>query len=115
MENMDRNNKEKSLFAEWAKNSQGDYFMSVQDTGSYFVKRVQTEYIREYSLETVPELRDELEALWDGDKNMETVLTPVLAAAIKNKPRGQESAGTAENISKVSETKEELPMYIYNF
>ena len=115
MENMDRNCKEKSLFAEWAKNSQGDYFMPAQDTGSYFVKRIQTEYIREYSLETVPELRDELEALWDGNKNMESVLTAVLAAAIKNKPRGQERAGTAENISKVSEIKEELPMYIYNF
>lgn len=115
MENMDRNDKEKSLFAEWAKNSREDYFMSVQDTGSYFVKRIQTEYIREYSLETVPELRDELEALWDGDKNMELVLTAVLAASIKNKPRRQERAGTAEYISEVSETKEELPIYIYNF
>lgn len=115
MENMDRNDKEKSLFAEWAKTVRGDYFMPVQDTGSYFIKRDQTEYIREYSLETVPELRDELEVLWDGDKNMESVLTAVLAAAIKNKPRGQERAGTAENISKVSETTEELPIYIYNF
>lgn len=112
---MGKSDREKAFFTEWAKNSQEDYFISVQDTASYFVKRVQTEYIREYSLETVPELRDELEALWEGDKNMESVLTAVLAAAIKNKPRRQEITDTGENVSKASETKEELPMYIYNF
>ncbi len=112
---MEKNDREKAFFTEWAKNNQEDYFVSAQDTGSYFVKRVQTEYIREYSLETVPELRDELEALWEGDKNMEPVLTAVLAAAIKNKPWGQDKTDTEENVSKVSETKEQLPMYIYNF
>ena len=51
----------------------------------------------------------------DGDKNMESVLTAVLAAAIKNKPRGQDKADTEESVSKVSEIEEKLPMYIYNF
>lgn len=112
---MGKNDREKAIFTEWAKNSQKDYFMSVQDAGSYFVKREQTEYIREYSLETVPELRDELEELWDGDKNMEPVLTAVLVAAIKNKPRRQDKTDTEENVSTGLETKEVLPMYIYNF
>lgn len=112
---MGQNDREKEFFTEWAKNSQEDYFISVQDTASYFVKRVQTEYIREYSLETVPELRDELETLWEGDNNMESVLTAVLAAAIKNKPQRQDKSDTEESVSKVSETEEKLPMYIYNF
>ncbi len=112
---MGKNDREKAFFTEWAKTVKGDYFMPVQDTASYFVKRLQTEYIREYSLETVPELRDELEILWEGDKNMESVLTAVLAAAIKNKPRGQDKADTEESVSKVSEIEEKLPMYIYNF
>lgn len=60
--------------------------------------------IREYSLESVPVLREELQALW-SDQGLAQMIPNVIASAFKAK----------ERITIESQYEEELPQYIYNF
>ncbi len=114
---IDRNAREKELLKKWAEsNHKNTGFSHDQNTASCFVKRGTGEkYIWEYGFESVSELRDLLEEQWEKDDNMEEILTPVLVAAIKNKPR-TEIVGQEENAGqKKSDDMEKLPVYIYNF
>lgn len=60
--------------------------------------------IREYSLTTVPALREELQALWN-DQELTDMIPNVIASAFKAR----------ERLTIVSQHEEELPQYIYNF
>lgn len=114
---MDRNAKERQLFKEWAKsNHRKDCFIPDPNKESYFIKRRQDEnYIWKYDFESVPQFRDFLEEQWKNNKDMEDILTAVLVAAIKNKPRNDDTGYENTVKRKESENIEELPMYIYNF
>lgn len=114
---MGKNAREKEFFEDWAKNVQkSDCLLWDSNVDSYFIKRNQNEnYIWEYDVESVPELRDLLDEQWEGNKELEKILTAVLVAAIKNKPQIGETVN--EDITKQVRDRdmEELPMYIYNF
>lgn len=114
---MDRNAKERALFKDWAKGGhESKRFECDLNQDSYFIKREHNEgYMCEYGFESVPQLRDLLEEQWRENKVMDEILTAVLVAAMKNKPRNDavECKGSAKQ--EVSERTEELPVYIYNF
>lgn len=115
--NMDKNEKERKLLGEWAvSNYAGSSFLYEPHTESCFIKRGQDEkYIWEYDFESVPEIRNLLEEQWKEDKEMEKILTVVLAAMIKNKPKPKKGGCEECPEQNVYEDAEALPMYIYNF
>lgn len=117
---MDKNEKEKNLFYEWACRYDSDelkkniFSPSMQGTDSYFVKREKGDnYLREYEFQTLPELRAELEIMWAGESYMDAVLKPVLVGSFKNRiaTREENTDGVFDDIQK----KEGLSPYIYNF
>lgn len=92
-----------------------EYFTNIQkERESYYEKRDPLEkYGKEYTFQTMPELRRELELLWDGDEVMEQILKTVLVAAMKNKPLpGTEGEGQEAS---PREVKEQIKPFIYNF
>lgn len=114
---MDRNAREKELLKKWAESKHKDEgFFHDQNTASCFVKREADEkYIWEYGFESVSELRDLLEEQWEKDDHMEEILTAVLVATIKNKPRTENSGQKESSSQKKSDNMGKLPVYIYNF
>lgn len=113
---MDRNAKEKELIRDWAKKVINEGGLNDSDTSSYFVKRGQNEkYILEYDFESVPQLRDLLEEQWEDDKDLEKILTAVLVAAIKNKPKTNDVRNVDSPKQIERDDAEKLPVYIYNF
>lgn len=112
---MEKNGKEKQLLYEWGiENNQTCHFQQAdQSRESYFIKRQDSSYIKEYSFETFPQFLEELSSLWNDDEMMESVKKAIGVAAIKNKPiKITASQGNEENKNKV---EDELPAYIYNF
>lgn len=81
------------------------------DTNSYFVPRLEKNYLMEYSFESFLQLKEKLDELWKNEKYMQEATKIILVAALKNKPRkvnGEEMV--AENNEET-----ELPTFIYNF
>lgn len=60
--------------------------------------------IREYSVSSVPVLREELQALW-SDQELKELIPNVIASAFKAR----------ERLTIETQYEEELPQYIYNF
>lgn len=81
------------------------------DTSSYFTPRLEENYLMEYSFESLPQLKEKLDKLWENEKYMQEAVKIVLVAALKNKPYKVNGEGI------VGENKEEteLPTFIYNF
>lgn len=77
------------------------------DKDSYFIKRENNvAYIKEYTFETLPELKAQLKEMWSDKEYLQDILQVVLVAAMRNKPHE----------IKEDETKDEkLPTFIYNF
>lgn len=116
----DINKGEKERLYQWAceyhtKEIEERYFTRIdKECESYFEKRDPKEkYGREYVFQTIPELRKELEIMWDGDETMEQIMKAVLVASMKNKPMPEENNDTAA--SNPEELKEQIKSYIYNF
>lgn len=76
---------------------------------SYYVLQDKHEYLMEYSFETVPQLKEMLDRLWENEQYMQDIEKTVLAAAIKNKPKREEQ----NNIKKDEDGY--MPEFIYNF
>lgn len=112
---MDKNQKEKQILCEWGKeNSQKYSFLKAdKKKDSYFIKRQDSAYIREYSFETLPQLREMLDFLWHGDEAIESIKMAVAVAAMKNKTIN--TIVKTDNGERKSELDDELPEYIYNF
>lgn len=114
---MDKNAKEKELLKKWAESIHKNAdFLCEENTASCFAKRGTDEkYIWEYGFESVSELKELLEKQWEKDDHMEEILTPVLAAAIKNKPRTGNAGSEECSRQEISDDRGMLPVYIYNF
>lgn len=84
------------------------YFTKIdKKCASYFEPRVsQAAYCREYTYDSMPKLRDELEAMWKDDDVMKQIEKVVLVAAMKNKPLLEDNIKSKMN---------QLKPYIYNF
>lgn len=76
---------------------------------SYYVLQDNREYLLEYGFETIPQLRKMLDRLWENELYMQDIEKTVLAAAIKNKPKQEESM-CAER-----DTQGHMPEFVYNF
>lgn len=112
---MKKNEKEKQMLYEWGtNNSSEDIFMQIDYVkNSYFQKRIDHTYIKEYSFETLLELMEELNVLWENDEKMESIKKVVGVAAMKNKPVKTEKE--KEQIKDQPKQEEKLPVFIYNF
>ncbi|MDE7177494.1 MAG: hypothetical protein K2O59_06720 [Lachnospiraceae bacterium] len=110
---MDKSQNEKDKLYEIACGFQKNYYTGSDCTEeSYFIKRVEESYIREYGFETLPELKDELKKMWDEDAVMQECMQTVLVSALKLKPvEGKD--GETRNCGE--DKSEKLPGYIYNF
>ncbi len=112
---MDKNDKEKQMLYEWAVNdySKDVFLHSDHRRDSYFLQRTENLCIREYMFETLPELMEELNILWENDEIMESIKRVIAVAAMKNKPTKSDDENGQKNGQEV--TDEKLPTYIYNF
>ena len=84
-----------------------------QEKKSYFVKRQDSSYMREYGFETLPEIMEELNSLWVNDEMMESIKKVVCVAAMKNKPIAE--SGGKKDGENTKKSEDELPVFIYNF
>lgn len=80
-----------------------------KEKDSYYVLQDKHEYLMEYGFETVPQLKEVLDRLWENEQYMQDIEKMVLAAAIKNKPK-QEERVCAER-----DAHGYMPEFIYNF
>ncbi len=115
---MDRNAREKDMLYEWGVKNAGSYdFQKIDKTkDSYFIKRKGNEeqYIREYAVETLPEIMKELDRMWGDDEIMDQIKKVIGVASLKNKP--DKILVKEENmIDGKKEVKSKLPEFIYNF
>lgn len=114
---MDINLNEKERLYQWAcehgtSKQKERYFTKIDKMcASYFEKIHRSEYCREYNFQTLPELRSELDAMWEGDDVMKEIEKPVLVASMKNKPKMKEQSGYNNR----KEKREQLKPFIYNF
>ena len=70
----------------------------------------QTEHVfKKYDFDNLPELKEKLQNMWQGQECMEKIITPVLVAAMKNKPQ----KGIHEEKEEVKSGN--MPTFIYNF
>lgn len=80
-----------------------------KEKDSYYVLQDKHEYLTEYDFETVPQLKEMLDRLWENEWYMQDIEKTVLAAAIKNKPNLE----VQESIER--DTDGYMPEFIYNF
>ena len=90
-----------------------NYYTQMDDAKeSYFIKRDELPYIREYGFETLPELEEELNQMWNEDPVMLECMKVVLVSALKLK---SQDAGEDYVQHSKEHGEEKLPAYIYNF
>lgn len=110
---MDINKKEKELFANWHKQSGNDAYAFPgfeDDSESFFIKHNNDNYLMEYDFDSLPELKEKLQNMWQGQECMEKIITPVLVATMKNKP----DENLSDDVTK-DDDRSNLPEFIYNF
>lgn len=113
---MDKCKREKDKLYEFACNSEENYYALKEfDIKSYFIKRKDHDYMREYGFETLPELKKELELLWGQDVLMQKCMQTVLIAAMKLKPTEQPDIKDGLSQQTKGKHKEKLSPFIYNF
>lgn len=115
---MDRNAREKEMLYEWGMKNTGSYHFQKMDRtkDSYYIKRKGSgeSYIREYTIETLPQIMKELDAMWGADEVMDQIKKVIGVASLKNKP--DKIAAKKENMTGgKNEAKSKLPEFIYNF
>lgn len=116
---MDKNSREKNMLYQWAVSNSISYsFQVIEKTrDSYYMQRMSgtdpSQYIREYGVESLPELMKEIDTLWGADEVMCQIKKAIGVAALKNKPNKeiQEETSTEHK----TESKDKLPVFIYNF
>lgn len=117
---MDKNSREKDMLYQWAKtNSKSYHFQEIDESKeSYFKQRENhaddLRYIREYEIESLPELMKELDTLWGTDEIMCQMKKAVAVAALKNKPVKLNIREETKVKCKIEE-KDKMPVFIYNF
>lgn len=104
-------NKDRELFYEKicelnARGAFSDCLKKIDRAASSYYEEWKSPYggIREYSLSSVPVLREELQALWDNQA-LNELIPNVIASAFKER----------ERVTIETQNEEELPQYIYNF
>ena len=80
-----------------------------KEKDSYYVLQDKHEYLMEYGFETVPQLKEMLDRLWENEQYMQDIEKTVLAASIKNKPKQEERENTKRDADGY------MPEFIYNF
>lgn len=80
---------------------------------SYFIPREEKKYLMEYEFDSLPQLKEKLNLLWENEEYMKSVLQTVLVAAMKNKPSSE--VKEERNIEDTQNAEGELPAFIYNF
>lgn len=114
---MGKNNREKEMLYQWAKvNDKSFCFQEIDKSKeSYYGKRNYGEesgqYIREYAIESLPDIMKELDILWSTDEIMCQVKKIVGVAVLKNKPLNQEELKEKHK----KDLNDKLPVFIYNF
>lgn len=107
--------KEKENIYNWACNAspkeESCFSIINKCSESYYEKREDEHYIKEFSYQTLPELQRELEEIWENDENMNDVMRYVLVAAMRNKP----SMELRETKKEVIGDNSQIKPYIYNF
>lgn len=114
---MDKSKREKDKLYEIACTNQKDYYiLNKCNNDSYFIKRDDDVYIKEYGFESLPDLKEELNRMWDQDEIMQNCIQPVLAAVFKLKPKGKmEDKESSKELPHTEKREEKLPPFIYNF
>lgn len=111
---MKKNEKEYQMLYEWGVRNHLKYnFLQIdKERESYFIKRQNDSYIREYTFDTLPELMGELDLLWKDEEMLKQIKKVIGVAAMKNKP----TRFVGERQQEVKAEKEEkMPAFIYNF
>lgn len=114
---MNVNQSEKDRIYQWAcendtRELQYAYFIKFgEECRSCFEKRpYQSGYCREYMFHTMPQLRNELDEMWEDNEIMGQIKKAMLVASMKGKSREEE-----KNNGSKEERKEQISPYIYNF
>lgn len=114
----DINQLEKEKIYQWACDNYTEeikekYFTKIdRECDSYFESRIYSEkYCREYSFQTVVDMRNVLSELWRDDVIMEKVSQIVLVASMKNKPSREKGRHSENTLGE----KETIKPYVYNF
>lgn len=108
------------MLYQWAALNSASYSFQEIDKprDSYFMQRLKdadySQYIREYTVESLPELMKEIDTLWGADEVMCQIKKAIGVAALKNKPIKPEVRIETETEHK-TESKDKLPVFIYNF
>lgn len=119
MEKADKNEREKTFLYEYAiKNASDRQFMTIeQERESYFLKRDEDldkkPYLKIYGFETLPELMEELDLMWETEDFPELLRKTIGVAAMKNKTTDEKTAAYEKKIKTKDEDR--LPEFIYNF
>lgn len=113
---MDKCERERALLEEWAKRNACRYQIPQSDAASetYFVPVSDSNGIREYNIDTLPDIREELENMWHDDMHMQEIIKIVGVAAMKNKPKNI-SFDRRDECRNSDSTQEQLMPFIYNF
>lgn len=108
------------MLYQWAvSNSLSFCFQRIdKERESYFLRRTEGDgphqHIKEYSVESLPELMKEIDKLWGADEIMSQIKKAIGVAALKNKPVLLDNLETAR-IDNKTVSKDKLPVFIYNF
>lgn len=108
---MDKCEREKEILYNFKLENAGNlhcqFYEKDQNADSYFELCEEEDYLAEYHFETLPQLREMLLKLWKNEEEMKSVMNPILAAAMKNKPLSDESI--------IKRTEDGMQTFIYNF
>lgn len=109
---MDKNTREKQNLYEWAcryTDMEGKkYFTDIDANMISYFENPGSEYLQEYGFENVSELKTLIKELWSNEPLFDEIQQTILVAAFKNMLKIEETV-------KKSDSKEELPTFIYSF
>lgn len=120
---IEKNEREKKGLYEWACNNESKEMMnkifncaSEKNMDSYYSDYPERDYLMEYHPQSLPELDEFLDMIWDKDDVVKKAIPFIRVASMKNSPiMKQDSIGeTSEKIEK-TDSEPELPGFIYNF
>lgn len=114
---MDKNLREKEalyhLNLEGVENVKESFMEIDHELKSYFIPKKEGDYLMEYNFDSLPQLKEQLNLLWEQEEYMKGIVQTVLVAAMKNKPSRE--VKEERNIENRENVEGELPAFIYNF